>query len=216
MSEFARPIDIKENGKVQYGDSGVIAEFSIRPLLMEALSKDRGYPVHEDRIFLRIVYPGNTKTVYEQPAKGITYLYDEEGDLSGYEVQDLETEPADANKYPQAWARFEKKGEKVKDGWSIMEWGAITRSFAESLKALNIHTVEALAQMSDANVTNIMGGLKFRNLAKAALDEQELLRLASHEQEKAAKSDEENKELKKQMAAMQAQINSLSKKQAAA
>ena len=217
MNDFARPIDIKEGGKVSYGaDDGLLVEFYLRPVLMESESKAQGHPVHEDRIFTRIVSPGNTKTTWDHETKGITYQYDDEGDLSGYLVEDLENGPAEPNKYPKAWERFTKRNEKVQDGWNIAEWGAITRSFAETLKAQNIHTVEALASMTDANVTNIMGGLKFRNLARAALDEQKLLSLASEEQERANKAEEQNKTLLAKIEAMEKQIAAMSSKKAAA
>jgi hypothetical protein len=218
MNDFSRPIDIKEGGRVSYGaDDGLLVEFHMRPVLMENASKEQAHPVYQDRIFTRIVSPGNTKTTWDHQTKGITYDYDDEGTLSGYTVADEDGQIAEPNKYPKAWERFVKKDQKVKEGWDVTEWGAITRSFAETLKAQNIHTVEALASLSDANAANIMGGQKFRNLAKAALDEQNLLSLASVEQEKAAKAESENAELRKQLDAMQRQISALSaKKQAAA
>lgn len=218
MNDFARPIDIKEGGKVAYGaDDGLLVEFHIVPVMMENASKTQGHPIYEDRIYTRIVSPGNTKTTWDHQTKGVTYEYDEDGTLAGYTVADEDGQIAEPNKYPKAWERFVKKDQKVKEGWNITEWGAITRSFAETLKAQNIHTVEALASLSDANAANFMGGQKFRDLAKAALDEQNLLSLASIEQEKAAKAEESNKELKKQLAAMQSQINALTaKKQVAA
>jgi hypothetical protein len=215
MSEFARPIDIKEGGKVSYGtDDGLLVEFHIEPVLMEQASKDEGHPIYEDRVFTRIVAPGNTKTTWDYQTKGIVYNYDDKGELDSYSV-DEEENPCDPIKYPKAWDRFLKRGQKVKEGWDIKQWGAITRSFAETLKAQNIHTVEALAALTDQNVTNIMGGLKFRDLARAALDEQKLLALASVEQERANKAEEANKDLRKQIKAMQDQINALSKKSAA-
>lgn len=216
MNEFARPIDIKEGGKVSYGaDDGLLVEFYLKPVLMESASKVEGHPIYEDRIFTRIVAPGNTKTTWDHETKGIRYDYNEEGELVGYMVEDLENGPAEPTKYPKAWERFIKRGEKVKEGWDISEWGAITRSFAETLKAQNIHTVEALAGLSDATVTNIMGGRKFRDLARAALDEQKLLSLASEEQERANKAEEENKTLRADIEAMKRQIAALSEKKKA-
>ena len=160
MSEFARPIDIKEGGRVQYGmDDGLLVEFYIKPKLMQALSDEMGRPCYEDRIFVRIVSPGNTKTTWDREAKGVGYAYDEDGQVSGYEVDlDLPPEQSDPSRFQKAWARFEKKGEHIKHGWDISEWPRATRSFAESLKAQNIHTVEALAALSDSAASNIMGG----------------------------------------------------------
>lgn len=220
MSEFAAPRDIGTGGKVIYGtEKGLLVRFYAKPILMEAISKEQGYPYYEDRVFINIVSPGNTKTVWDMLAKGITPKYKQiaegEYEQDGWEVEELEGE-ADPIKYPEAWALFIKKGEKVHKGWDLAEWGAITRSFAESLKGLNIPTVEALAGLSDAAASNIMGGRKFRDMARAALDEQELMSLATQEQEKASKAEERVKTLEKQIEGMQAQINSMTKKKDAA
>lgn len=222
MSEFAAPRDIGTGGKVIYGtEKGLLVRFYAKPILMEAISKEQGYPYYEDRVFINIVSPGNTKTVWDMLAKGITPKYKQiegaegEYEQDGWDVEELEGE-ADPIKYPEAWGLFIKKGEKAHKGWDIAEWGAITRSFAESLKGLNVHTVEALAGLSDQNAANIMGGRKFRDMAKAALDEQALLSLATVEQEKAARAEEQVKQLLTKIEGMQAQINSMTKKKDAA
>jgi hypothetical protein len=213
MNDFAQPRDIGAGGKVNYGtDDGLIVEFYIKPVLMEADSKSKAHPVYQDRLFTRIVSPGNTKTTWDHMTKGVVYTYGDDGALTGCEVEEMEGQTAEPNKYPKAWERFQKKGQKVKEGWDITTWGAIPRSLAETLKSLNVHTVEALANMSDANVTNIMGGLKFRNLAKAALSDAATLELAAVEQERADKANEENKALKRQISAMQEQIDALKAK----
>lgn len=208
MNDFARPIDIKEGGRVQYGlDSGLLVEFYIKPKLMQAISETRAMPTYEDRVYTRIVSPGNTKTTWDYETKGLLYQHDEVGAVVKYEVNEsLPVEDCDPVRFPNAWGRFTKKNEKVNTGWAIEAWGAIPRSFAESLKAMNIHTVEALAGLSDATATSFMGGLKFRNLARAALDEQKTLEIASAEQERANKAEERVRQLEETVKAMQAQI----------
>jgi hypothetical protein len=184
---------------------------------MESMSEERGMPTYEDRIYTRIVSPGNTKTTWDYETKGLDYVKDEDGQISEYKVnENLPEDQCDPIRFPKAWERFAKRGEKIKEGWAIGEWGAITRSFAENLKGMNVHTVESLAELTDAMAANLMGGLKFRNLARAALDEQKLLELASVEQERANKAEEREKNLEAQLKAMQAQIDSLTKKGKAA
>lgn len=218
MNDFSRPIDIGAGGRVSYGmDDGLLVEFYIRPKLMQALTEERGMPTHEDRVYTRIVAPGNTKTTWDHETKGITYLYDDEGQVCEYQVDENQPiEQCEPVRFPKAWERFTKKGLKVTEGWAIEQWGAITRSLAENLKAMNIHTVEALAGLSDANASNVMGGLKYRNLAKAALDDAQLMALASVEQERANRAEERERQLTDQLKAMQAQIDSLTKKGKAA
>lgn len=213
MSDFAPPRDIGQNGKVIYGkDGGLIVTFEWRPVLMEAISKEKGHPYNEDRIFTTIVSPGNTKTTWDHQTKGIKYHYDVNGEPSEYTIEDLENDKAEPYKYPDAWDRFVKGNDKAKTGWALEDWGAITRSFAQNLKGMNIHTVDQLAGLSDAMASNIMGGIKFRDLAKAALDDSNLLSIASIEQERANKAQEENKQLKEQIAALAAEIATMKPK----
>lgn len=218
MNDFARPIDLREGGRVTYGtDDGFLVDFEIKPCLMEFLSKEQGHPIYEDRIYTRMVSPGNTKTIWYHETKGVVYQHDEDGQVSGYDVQDLDGgEPAEPNRFPKAWARFTAKGQKIKEGWAIEEWGAVTRSFAETLKALNIHTVEALAALSDANCTSFLGGRKFRDLAKAAMSEAETLSLASAEQERANRAEEENQKLRKDLEALKTQVAALTERKSKA
>lgn len=218
MNDFARPVNIDTTGRVSYGlDDGLLVEFYIKPKLMQAKTEEQGFPHYEDRVFTRIVAPGNTKTTWDHETKGLVYSENEEGEASEYSVDDmLPIEVCEPMRFPKAWERFLKKGQKVTEGWAIEQWGAITRSLAENLKAMNIHTVEALAGLSDANAANVMGGLKYRNLAKAALDEAQLMSLASVEQERANRAEEREKALTEQLKAMQAQIDSLTRKGKAA
>jgi hypothetical protein len=208
---FSRPINLKSDGRtVAYGlDDGLLVEFYVKPKLMQALSEERSQPTYEDRIYTRIVAPGNNKTSWDYETKGINYEYDEDGQVSGYEVVELPNEMSCPLRFPKAWGRFEKKDQKLKEGWDLAEWGAITRSFAENLKAFNIHTVEALAALSDANADNVMGGRKYRDLARGALDEAKLLSLASVEQERANKAEERNKQLEAKIEALSAQVAAL-------
>jgi hypothetical protein len=209
---FARPVTLKGDGRtVSYGlDDGLLVEFYIKPKLMQHLTEEQAQPVYQDRIYTRIIAPGNNKTAWDYETKGLDYKLDDDGQVCGYEVlQGISQEHSCPNRFPKAWERFEKKDQKLKEGWDLSEWGAITRSFAENLKAYNVHTVEALASLSDANADNIMGGRKYRDLAKAALDEASILSLATLEQERANKAEERVKEQDAKIAALTAQVAAL-------
>lgn len=216
---FTRPVTLKSDGRtVSYGlDEGLLAEFYIKPKLMQALTEEFGQPTYQDRIYIRIIAPGNNKTSWDYEAKGINYITEDITDahgrtmpqVIGYEVIELPNEASDPLRFTKAWERFEKKDQKLKEGWDLAEWGAITRSFAENLKAYNVHTVEALAGLSDANADNIMGGRKYRDLAKAALDEANILSLATIEQERANKAEERAKQLESKVEALMAQVAAL-------
>ena len=68
--------------KVLYGKPGeggagldgeLIVEFYIRPYPMEFLTQSMGFPIFQDRIYVRIVAPGNSKTMWDTLAAGIEY-----------------------------------------------------------------------------------------------------------------------------------------------
>ena len=203
-------------------DSGLIVDFYIKPYYMEFLSGSMGHPIFQDRIWIRIVAPGNSRTVWDTLAKGITYETVADPDSGEYhttwEVSELQENgsPSDPAKYPQAWGRFVKRGEKAETGWPIEEWPTISRSYAESLKMLNVPTVEAMASLSDSTASNIMGGLKYRDLARAALSEQSRNQIVAAEQAKATRAEdqlqlqtERIKQLEATIAAMQSQIGQM-------
>lgn len=201
QTEFVRPHNLKDfNGQigtVSYGtDDGLIVEFFIQPKHMEYLSHTLGHPIFQDRVMTRIVAPGNTKTVWVHETKGIKYDTAVDPDSGEYhttwELLDIceNGEPTEPTKYPKAWARFTKKAQPSDLGWPIEEWGVVSRSMAESLKLLGVPTVEALAALSDTNVQSIMGGRKFRDLARAALDEHQKNSIVAAEQSRAERAEE--------------------------
>lgn len=215
--------------KVLYGKPGeggagldgeLIVEFYIRPYPMEYLTESMGFPIYQDRIYVRIVAPGNSKTMWDTLAAGIEYDTAIDPDSGEYHTtwqvlaQCPNGDRPDSIKYPVAWDRFMRKGEKADDGWPIEEWGVVTRSYAESLKMINIPTVEALASLTDANASAIMGGRKYRDLARAALDERQRNKIVASEQAKAARAEEKSnlqdekiKQLEATIMAMQAQFS---------
>jgi hypothetical protein len=215
---FATPHHLKDNiasgaSSVSYGtDDGWIVNFREEPEFMEYLSKQSGSPIYRTRIMTNMIAPGNTKTVWDHPTTGIEYemvVDDESGEVhTDWKVLE-QCENGDVPeplKFPKAWARFLKKTTTAADGWPVEEWGVITKSYALSLKAQNVHTVQQLASLTDANAQNIMGALKYRDLAKAALDERAKTRILSREQERASKAEEQVALLSKQVADLKTQM----------
>lgn len=195
---------------VAYGDdAGWIVTFREEPEFMEFLSKQSGSPVYRNRLMTTMVSPGNTKTVWDHATTGIAYemvIDDESGEVhTTWEIME-QCENGDVPepvKFPNAWGRFLKKTTTAVEGWPIEEWGAVSRTYAASLKSQNIHTVQQLANLSDMNAQSIMGAIKYRDLAKAALDDRAKTRILSREQERASQAEERNALLTKQVADLQ-------------
>jgi hypothetical protein len=208
-TQFAPPHHLKgrleEGGgsaAVSYGpENGLIASFYEEPVYMEYLSKTCGHPIFQTRIFTRLLAPGNNKTVWVHETKGVKYemaLDPESGEYhTDWEVLEVceNGDVPEPTLFPKAWRAFERKGIQADSGWPVEEWGVITRSYAQSLKAMNVHTVESLAQLTDQAAQGIMGAIKYRDLARAALDDRKRSAIVSREQEKAARAEERNKEL---------------------
>ncbi len=196
-------------------DGGLIVDFYVKPYFMEYLTESMGHPIFQDRIWVRIVAPGNSRTVWDTLAAGIDYDTAVDPDSGEYHTTWEPKEilanggPSDPNKYPNAWARFMKRGTQAEIGWPIEEWGAISRSYAESLKMLNIPTVEALASLTDAAASNVMGGIKYRDLAKASLSERAHNHLLAQEQAKATRAEDQNQVQAERIAQLETQIQQM-------
>lgn len=79
--------------------------------------------------------------------------------------------PDPRKRFPVQYARF-KAGEKVQSvGTPLLEFGQIPRSRALEYKALEIHTVEELAGLSDTTCQGIRGSMADRQKALDFLDQ---------------------------------------------
>lgn len=195
MTEFAAPRVDPRTLKVSYGDEkDWVVEFRFEPVFMEALSEIEGRPIYHDRIFCRKMRGGDTKTVWDTLAVGVEY--DSDGNWRTIEDLPNGAEP-DHLRFPKAWAVFEKRADKATTGWPIEEWGAISKSFAETLKGMNIRTVEQLSGLTDQQAGSFMGGNKFRNMAKAALDSAEASAQISRAEHEKRERDEQIEQLRK-------------------
>jgi len=226
IPSFSTPHHIREGkipasgvGTVSYGPddegAGFMVTFEEAALFMEAMSKDAGYPIYRTEIRTTLIAPGNTKTTWVHATTGLDYemaVDPDSGEIhTTWSVRE-QCENGDVpepTKYPKAWARFMRKNASSMDGFPIEEWGVVTKTYALSLKAQNIHTVEMLAGLSDVNAQNIMGGIKYRDLAKAALSERDRNRIVSREQENARRAEERADELTKKVEALQLMVDKL-------
>lgn len=74
--------------------------------------------------------------------------------------------PEDQKAYAQQYRAFKTQNAQVPDGTALTEWPSIDRATAETLKLMNILTVEQLANLSDGQLMDLgMGGGKLRQKA---------------------------------------------------
>lgn len=128
-------------------DNKLFVQFFMLAVRNEIKSIEAGRPIFDDKEYIRIITPGNTKSVLEVP------------------VQD-EHRIRFASRYDR-WKRG--LGEAL-TGTPLEMWPQMTVSQVAELKALNIYTVEQLAGLSDGNAQQIMGNNSLRTKAKLFLD----------------------------------------------
>lgn len=110
-------------------------------------SEKQGRPIYKDVPFVRIIVPGDTNNVIERVA----------------------TEE-DKQRFPTAWKRFETSEQEAVEGTPLEQWPQITRSLLKECKYFEVHTVEQMANLSDAHVAKLgMGFQDLRTKAKAWL-----------------------------------------------
>lgn len=129
---------------VSHGDDKeCYVEFRMEPIHMTAHSEAEGRPIYQDFPFIRIMFPGDKTKVVDRP------------------VTDT-----DKQRFPNQYRAFEQQGVQVQTGTPITEWSILTRSQAMEMKAMGIHTVEQLSNVSDTNL-NWLGARDYRDKAKA-------------------------------------------------
>lgn len=187
---FAQPQIIQQgqNYHVQHGtDAGLFVQFYLEAIKNEEETITQGRPIFVDKEFIKIIPVGDKNTVVCRPVKT---------------THDGNT-PPDADRWPKQYAAFKAQQEQPVSGTPVTEWAPISKSQAMTLKSLNVHTVEALAHVSDANLQNLgMGARDLKEKAVAWLQQ-------AKDGTGIVKIQEENKDLRTQLEAMKNQLDAL-------
>lgn len=129
----------------------------------EAKSKAAGRPIFDSMEVCEIRFAGDKNTVGVFPAH----------DIARHQANDEGfNEPVTyAMLYPKQYQRFKDKQAQVQEGTPLEELPFLNQAKRLELKALNIHTAESLAGISDRNLKSLgMGGRELKNQAQAYLD----------------------------------------------
>lgn len=109
----------------------------------------------------------------------------------------------------QQWENFSNKAEYQTDGTPLEEWAGVTPAIIETLRGLGILSVEQLAELPESTARQFMGGLTYREKAKAYIASKSVGGIeAIAEQSK--RMQEENDALKQQIADQRGQFAELS------
>lgn len=177
---FADPQLVKRGNTVHVShgdDSGLYVEFYSDAILDQSASEREGRPIYKQVEMVRILFAGdNTKTIEKLATDG---------------------NPPYRDRFPRQYEAFIKQQEQVQDGTPIEHWPPITKAQALELRAMNIYTVEMLANTPDVNL-KWMGARQLRENARSWLSEAE-------NGAEVIKLRNQIEELKSQMEAMQNQ-----------
>lgn len=140
------------NYHVTHGaDAELYVEFENHPVHQVAESEAQGRPIFKDVIYIKIMFPGDRTKQHHRPAK----LVD---DTSG---------PSDMVRFPRQWQAFQSQTEQTFEGTPLEEWPLLTKSQVLEMKGMHVHTVDALAKLSDLAIQNLgLGATGLREKAK--------------------------------------------------
>lgn len=126
-------------------ENGALVEFYQGSVQSKSKSAEAGRPIFDDRVFVRIQTPGDTRTVIDRIATD-----------------------QDRARFPKALSIYERGEKTAQEGTPLEEWPPVTRSQMMELKHVGIMSVEVLAEVSDANIQRLGPGyMQLRGKAQA-------------------------------------------------
>jgi len=161
-------------------------EFFVDAVEDRGASKKAGRSIFKEVEFVRIRFPGDNKRAPQFRAHERAGMNAETG-----------MEETWAERYPKHYAAFKEDAEYIGDGAPIGSLPGLSVAKVKEFKAVNIHTVQALAGLPDAQIRKLgMGTRDMVEKAKAWLGGSEADTVAAQSAEIA--------DLKAQVAALQA------------
>lgn len=126
----------------QGADASLRVRFYLEAVHQTYRSKVEGRDIYEDVLFVEIIAPG------------------------GKQINNMAATEEHKARFPQAWANFCAGKFNAVVGTPLSVWGVLTPAEVKSYEALEVVTVEQLAEMSDVHVQKFMRGNERRQAAK--------------------------------------------------
>ncbi len=136
------------NGSEQAGPGSVRPRFYLDPVQDELATAQEGRPIFREIERVEIFLPGNPWT---QPVHNVT---DEH-----------------RSRWPREYELFRQGMEQTAAGTPLAEWPILNRAQVLELKAIQLQTVEEMAELSDHACQRAMGLTQLRAKARAYLDD---------------------------------------------
>jgi hypothetical protein len=173
-------------------DHKLYVQFYIRPVMNNFRSSEEGRPIYEEKEYIRIIVPGDSKTTVDCPVDDTFRM-----------------------RFEKQYDKFKKGLAQAVEGTPLEMWPQMTVGLCAELKAMNISTVEQLASLDDGKAQKIMGSHDLRRRAQAFLEASKGEAVNNKMVAELEKRDDEIALLKQQMAqlleATKAKPNTISK-----
>lgn len=139
---------LPENGAIvpQGDERRLVVRFYMRPEQNATKTAAAGRPMFDEHLFVQIRQPG---------VRG--------------DVTDRRANDADIARFPAAYERYKRNVAQPASGTPLEQWPLLTVSEVAELKAMNILSVEVLAELPDSVADKFMGLRTYRKQAQAYL-----------------------------------------------
>lgn len=132
------------NGKTKNGKT--VVHFYERDVQNPVKTLSEGRPIFETKIYIEKICPGDTLNRIDRMMRD-----------------------TDKQEFPDEWEKFQRKEKHVIEGTPLEAWPQISRIQALEMKAMNIMTVEHLANLADVHAHKIMGFTELKRKAQTFL-----------------------------------------------
>lgn len=148
------------DNKLYKGPDGTALRFFERAVQNNFQSEKRGHPVFDNCLMVEVIVPGSTESMPE------------------FVIERTDSTTEEVTRYPH-YDKYKDLVESYKSnsghgaiaGTPLSEWPQINAGQVQTYRAMNIHTVEQLAEVSDGTLGNMgMGARQLRDKAKSWLN----------------------------------------------
>jgi hypothetical protein len=129
------------------GDKRLFVQFYRRAVMNQFKSSQEGRPIFDEKDYVRIIIPGDKNLVVDSEA------------TAEYRMR-----------FAAQYDRYKKNQEQAQSGTPLEVWPQMTVGMVAELKAMNVSTVEQLADLPDQLAQRIMGSHMWRQKAQAFLE----------------------------------------------
>ena len=128
-------------------DHKLYVQFYVRPVMHAYKSSEAGRPIYEEKEYIKVIVPGDSKTTVDCPA-----------------------DETFKQRFAKQYDKFKRGLEQAVTGTPLEMWPQMTVGLCAELKGIGVQTVGQLAGLSDGNAQRFMGANMWRQKAQAFLD----------------------------------------------